>query len=396
MTKKYALGIIHKDSSWAAGETYDLSWIPDADHIWNIDQLRADPRPKILMIDIFDPGHPFPCQGDYSWVDLIIGVTSEMFNYSLSEAQTAVNNHNTIFIAGGQTRNFGVSCVYAPLMYWVSQTYENNSCIATTLPDSKPYLFDALLGYNKPHRAYIFYRLVEDGLLDQSLVSIWRLNHVSIQHLSKPESDEQFYQYFLQELETRDYVKKYGLLDGRINFYRSPELDQLELPGDVHPKDDPFDYTSTVRTTRLSRANPQQTLKFSQEIPIEIYNASWYSIVAETQYHPDNVFITEKTGKALVAKRVFVLFAAPGCLKYLRSQGFRTFDGIIDESYDSEPDNCKRFDMAWQQVRLLSTLDPVLVYQQAHEILEHNFNLLPTLRNEHLNIRDFIASWLPR
>jgi hypothetical protein len=93
---------------------------------------------------------------------------------------------------------------------------------------------------------------------------------------------------------------------------------------------------------------------------------------------------------------VFVLFAARGSLEYLRSQGFRTFGNIIDESYDSEPNNRRRFDMAWEQVRLLSTLDPREVYQRANSIIEHNYNLLPTLRNEHLKIRDFIAQWLPR
>jgi len=281
-------------------------------------------------------------------------------------------------------------------MYWVSQTFENNNYVPTTLPAQKPYLFDVLLGFNKPHRAYIFYRLFEDGLLDQSLVSIWRLNTPNFQNLSKTEADNTFNQYFLRELETKDFARKYGTLDGRVNFYRSPELDQLELPEVAYPIDDPINYTSMQPTPRRSRDQPAKSLYLSQEIPTRIYDASWYSIVAETQYNLDHVFITEKTGKALLAKRVFVLFAPRGCLKYLRSQGLQTFDGIIDESYDSEPDNRKRFDQAWEQVRLLSTLDPREVYQRADSILEHNYNLLPTLRNEHLKIRDFIAPWLPR
>jgi hypothetical protein len=186
------------------------------------------------------------------------------------------------------------------------------------------------------------------------------------------------------------------MLDGRINFYRSPELDQLELPEVSYPKDDPLIYTSMHPTnnTRRSRDRPNNPLYLSQEIPAGIHDASWYSIVVETLY--ETVFITEKTGKALLAKRVFVLFAARGSLEYLRSQGFQTFGNIIDESYDSEPNNRRRFDMAWEQVRLLSTLDPREVYQRANSIIEHNYNLLPTLRNEHLKIRDFIAQWLPR
>ena len=397
MTKKYALGIIHADSSWRAGNRYNFNWIPDADHIWDLDQLRADPRPKILMISVFNPGGEIYNIGDYSWVDLIIGVSSELCNYNLSQVQTAVNNQNVIIIAGGAgTALNNPDRTYCPLMYWVSQTFENNNYVPTTLPAQKPYLFDVLLGFNKPHRAYIFYRLFEDGLLDQSLVSIWRLNTLNFQNLSKTEADNTFNQYFLRELETKDFARKYGTLDGRVNFYRSPELDQLELPEVAYPIDDPINYTSMQPTPRRSRDQPANSLYLSQEIPARIYDASWYSIVAETQYNLDRVFITEKTGKALLAKRVFVLFAPQGCLKYLRSQGFQTFDGIIDESYDSEPNNRKRFDQAWEQVRLLSTLDPREVYQRADSILEHNYNLLPTLRNEHLKIRDFIAPWLPR
>ena len=397
MTKKYALGIIHADSSWFAGDRYNLSWCPDADYIWDLDQLRADPRPKIIMVGVFNHGGPFPTTGDYSWVDLVIGVTSEISTYSLAEAQAAVNNKNVIFICGGLYKPSGdPGRTYAPMMYWVSQTFENNHYVPTTLPDQKSYLFDALLGFNKPNRAYIFYRLCEDGLLDHSLVSIWRLNFHSWQTLSKAESDKKFNEYFSNETLTQDFAKKYGMLDGRINFYRSPALDQLELPDLLLPKDDPINYTSMQPTSLRNRDRPDDPLYLSQEIPTNIYDASWYSIVAETIFRGDQVFITEKTGKALLAKRVFVLFAAQGCLKYLRSQGFQTFGGIVDESYDSEPDNRKRFDLAWEQVKLLSTLDPVEVYQRADPILEHNYNLLPTLRNEHLKIRDFIAQWLPR
>ena len=397
MTKKYALGILHNDSSWETGERYNLSWLPDAEKIWNMDQFRDDPRPKILIVNCFNPGHEFPCQGDYSWVDLIISVTSECCNYNLVQIQTAVSNKNVIVVAGGQMKKFGdATRIWSPLVYWISQTFENNHYVPTTSPDQKkPYLFDALLGANKDNRAYVFYRLFEDGLLDNSLVSIWRQASHNWQNLSISELDEKFNNCFLTNPFVNNFAKKYGSLDGKINFYRSPALDELELPDLMLPKSDQLGFNSMVRTPRFTRDRPNDLLGLSQEIPTKIYNASWYSIIAETQFNNDHVFITEKTGKALVAKRVFVLFAAQGCLEFLRSQGFRTFESIIDEGYDSEPDNGRRFDRAWEQVRLLNTLDPVEVYRQAESVLEHNYNLLPELRNEHLKIRDFIAQWLP-
>lgn len=387
MRKKYALGILYQDVSWRMGEWYNISWVPDADYIYNMDQLRHDPRIKILIIPMFNPGGPFPVQADYSWVDLIIGVTSEPSDYSLSVAQDAVNNQNVIFIAGGQAKDSGdASRTYSPMIYWVSQTFENNNYVPTVLPSQKPYQFDALLGSNKPSRMYVFYKLFDSGLLEKSLVSIWRQH----QDFAPKDFDRHLYRGNL----TNDFAKKYGTLDGRINFYRSPALDQLELSGVSYPKDDPPDYMSMQPTTRKSRERPTDHLLQSQEIPTGIYDSSWYSIVVETMSRL--VFITEKTGKALLAKRVFVLFSGQGSLKYLRSQGFQTFNGIIDESYDSEPSERRRFDLAWEQVELLSTLDPVDVYQRANSILEHNYNLLPTLKNEHLKIRDFVAQWLPQ
>jgi hypothetical protein len=34
--------------------------------------------------------------------------------------------------------------------------------------------------------------------------------------------------------------------------------------------------------------------------------------------------------------------------------GFKTFDGIIDESYDLEPNTIKRFEMAFEQMEWLA------------------------------------------
>jgi hypothetical protein len=223
-------------------------------------------------------------------------------------------------------------------------------------------------------------------------VSIWRHGRHSYYGQTKDELDQSFYNQFRNHPLIRDLVKKYGI----VNFYRSPGLDELELPDLILPKDDPINYTPATPTSRFCRARPTVILDMGMDMPVKIFDSAWYSIVAETLYQTAELFITEKIGKRLMAKRVFVLFAAKGCLEYLRSQGFQTFDGIIDESYDSEPDDRRRFDMAWEQVKLLSTLDPVEVYQRADAILEHNYNLLPTLRNEHLKIRDFIAQWLPR
>ena len=397
MTKKYIIGMKYYDAYFLVGRRENLDWIPDADRTDDMEKFKADPRPKILMVPAFHPGEKFSVEGDYSWVDLIIAVTNEFVGNPwptfLDEVKSALNNPNIILISGGKvTDPTGSDRVYSPMVCWINHVYDNNDYTPAPLPTQKPYQFDALLGQNRPHRLYLFYKLMEDNLLDKNLVSIWRHGRHSYYGQTKDELDQSFYNQFRIHPLIRDLVKKYGI----VNFYRSPGLDELELPDLILPKDDPINYTPATPTSRFCRARPTVILDMGMDMPVKIFDSAWYSIVSETLYQTAELFITEKIGKRLMAKRVFVLFAAQGCLKYLRSQGFQTFDGIIDESYDSEPDDRRRFDMAWEQVKLLSTLDPVEVYQRADSILEHNYNLLPTLRNEHLKIRDFIAQWLPR
>ena len=398
MTKKYALGFIDACSSYLEGNFKQLNWIPDAEEIWDLEKFRNDPRPKILMVPCFNPGGGMPIQGDYSWVDLILATTDEFLNSSpgnpiLVQAQQALNNQNIIFVTGGLVPEMIDSDrIYHPMIYWIRHMFDSNKYTPSPLPTQKPYLFDALLGQIKEHRLFVFYKLIEDNLLDKSLVSLWRHYRHGWADLTKSEIEKNLYDNYSTAPICGDLLKKHGL----TTFYRSPGLDELEFSDIPYPVDDPINYTSSQATTRFCKSRPNVLLSMSMEMPTNIYDASWYSIVAETRHESDNLFITEKLGKPLWGKRIFVLFGARGCLEYLRSQGFQTFGSIIDESYDLEINDRKRFDMAWEQVKLLSTLDPVEVYQRTDSILEHNHHLVTTLENEHLKIRDFIAQWLPR
>jgi hypothetical protein len=79
------------------------------------------------------------------------------------------------------------------------------------------------------------------------------------------------------------------------------------------------------------------------------FNSEWYdttcfSLVAETATElPDQeMFITEKTFKPIAFQHPFMIFGLQFTLKYLKSQGFETFENLFDESYDSEIDEVKR------------------------------------------------------
>jgi hypothetical protein len=94
-------------------------------------------------------------------------------------------------------------------------------------------------------------------------------------------------------------------------------------------------------------------------------------IVTTSQY------VTEKLGKCLFAKRIFIVIGGGNTLSYLRSLGFKTFHGdVIDESYDNEPDWQQRVDMAWGQIQRLRSTEPRSAYAYFRDVLEHNHKLM--------------------
>jgi hypothetical protein len=108
----------------------------------------------------------------------------------------------------------------------------------------------------------------------------------------------------------------------------------------------------------------------SNFLPYLVYNKTWFSVVTETRF--DYNFFTEKTAKALLAKRMFIALGAPNLLAELREMGFETFGNVVDESYDSVSNNITRWSMAIDQIKQICTQDPLLIYEKILPVLQHN------------------------
>lgn len=115
-----------------------------------------------------------------------------------------------------------------------------------------------------------------------------------------------------------------------------------------------------------------QLVNISWMIPVDVYNSSWYSIVAETTQYNDHNQYTEKVAKPIVAGRPFVVFAGQYYLQNLRKLGFKTFSSVIDESYDLVENSNDRWQQGWNQVEQLCKLNPQQVYSALESVLEHN------------------------
>ena len=118
------------------------------------------------------------------------------------------------------------------------------------------------------------------------------------------------------------------------------------------------------------------TMSLSQIIPINIYNQTAYSAIAETCFHDHFSFYTEKTSKPIIAKRLFVMFAGRGYLANLHKLGFKTFNDIIDESYDQESDALIRWQMAWQQICWLADQPQAEILEKIRPTVEHNYAVM--------------------
>lgn len=103
---------------------------------------------------------------------------------------------------------------------------------------------------------------------------------------------------------------------------------------------------------------------------------SFLSLVTETLWHKDICFWSEKTKKAMLTKRPFILLAPAGTLRMLKGFGFKTFDKFWDESYDEIEDQGKRFEAVMKivdQILELPMKECSSLLQEMHYILSHNY-----------------------
>lgn len=119
---------------------------------------------------------------------------------------------------------------------------------------------------------------------------------------------------------------------------------------------------------------------------LKYFKDTYFSLVNETLFENGNVrFLTEKLFKPIMHKHPFVLVSTPFSLQMLRDQGYQTFDGIIDESYDKELDDAKRLILLASEVDRLCNLNKNELNDfkiRCLPIVEHNYNTFFTKQIE--------------
>jgi len=200
--------------------------------------------------------------------------------------------------------------------------------------NTKPLMFDALLGRGKPHRDLAYNFIQEHDLASKGVVTYMGTNEMQFQN-----SDSNRWQW---------------QADGIEDFESAKTL------------------TWTVDRVKYHGHN----MSISQIIPIDIYNRTAYSLICETNSANDFIFYTEKTVKPILARRLFIIIGNRYSLEGLRRLGFKTFGGIIDESYDSLEYINERHLAAMEQLQWLCNQDQTTILNKCKDIVDHNYDLM--------------------
>jgi hypothetical protein len=106
-------------------------------------------------------------------------------------------------------------------------------------------------------------------------------------------------------------------------------------------------------------------------------------IVVETVFKYPYPYISEKTLRPFACKRMLILLGPAGTLNLLKKKGFKTFNDIINEEYDSIQDPTQRFNAVVLEIKKLcnTPLDTVKAYiKENSSKFEHNFLTLKNLQ----------------
>ena len=188
--------------------------------------------------------------------------------------------------------------------------------------EHRPYKFLFLNGRMRTHRKYLLERFRTNGLLDQSL---WT-------NLD-PRTCSSF--RYVDWYEHEDYSKTQHVPDQE--FVKNPFPVQ-SLP----PKYESSRYRSRSEVVPPA-ANDDMYIKrylFNNEwgeIYIEAlpYIDTYFSLVTETTFDYMHSFKTEKIAKPLAIGHPWIAAANAGFYQDLKNLGFKTFNNLIDESFDS-------------------------------------------------------------
>jgi len=202
----------------------------------------------------------------------------------------------------------------------------------------------------RPHRVWFYSHLYYSGLLNKGLVSM-------------NEFDQHTYPWEGRELTKEQIIEVSSI-----------------LPLLVHEKrNDEFDDNFYIR-------------RFNDQIALD----TLVTVISEAHCgdYDQTMFLSEKTFKVIAVNHPFMFMGNKDSLKMMREIGYKTFEGLIDESYDSLPTH-DRLGSIIESIKKLDMIEDKLGwYKSTQEIVEFNYNKLIgklyELPYAYVKLRDYV------
>ena len=118
------------------------------------------------------------------------------------------------------------------------------------------------------------------------------------------------------------------------------------------------------------------------------FMGSYCNIVLESQFDYDQsggILLSEKTFKPIKHGQMFFVAGGAGSLQVLRDMGYRTFDSVLDNRYDREPDNTMRWIKLSEAIAQAHEKGLSTLFEQCREDIEYNQHLFMQIKTPRLN-----------
>ena len=191
---------------------------------------------------------------------------------------------------------------------------------------------------------------------------------------------------------TREYRLKFAdlLVNNNLINHCQTTLNVIEPELNIHYSDYHFDNPVWKPSQKLDQYFPPtlSTSCSSADYNIDDYNSCDFEIVLETLFDDDRLHLTEKSLRPIALGQPFILMASYGSLEYLRNYGFRTFDSVIDESYDQIKNPVDRMQAVinlmnqivnWtesERIKKISQMQIIADYNRMHFFSDNFFNYI--------------------
>jgi hypothetical protein len=311
---------------------WNLSYTSDLDAVLGLDYKIAAVPVFCTESDCFDFD---PVAVSVPWDRFDLVVLSDIEYFSLEEIDAwakKIGIQKYVLTLGSKQNNQTITQDNVLWRPWWVYNILNENIYQETHGKNKKFLCDALLGARRTHRDFVMLSLQTSGIIDRSIVTY------------------------------RDLFNGNEYNDSDWNNHLSNKFPGIKLQ---------FPYVSPNLKDSWEVKN-QLDHTISKIVPWDIYQNTYYSIVCETLEHSETFFMSEKTAKVFLAKRIFVMFGSQYFLENLRNEGFQTFSSVLDESYDQIQDSLSRYEAAWEQVIWLAGQDPDKITNKLNSVVEHN------------------------